>query len=77
MSLLKRLWISVVVAMGVVLAGAFAVSLLTARSYFEQQLQAQASDGAVSLALSCPSKARMRRPPSCWSPPCSMAVITA
>lgn len=38
MSLLKRLWISVVVAMGVVLAGAFAVSLLTARSYFEQQL---------------------------------------
>ena len=52
MSLLKRLWISVVVAMGVVLAGAFAVSLLTARSYFEQQLQAQASDGAVSLALS-------------------------
>ncbi|MBL0282792.1 MAG: EAL domain-containing protein [Zoogloea sp.] len=52
MSLLKRLWISVVVAMGVVLAGAFAVSVLTARSYFEQQLQAQASDGAVSLALS-------------------------
>lgn len=52
MSLLRRLWISVVVAMGVVLAGAFAVSLLTARSYFEQQLQAQAGDGAVSLALS-------------------------
>jgi hypothetical protein len=52
MSLLRRLWISVVVAMGVVLAGAFTVSLLTARSYFEQQLQAQAGDGAVSLALS-------------------------
>jgi hypothetical protein len=52
MSLLRRLWISVVVAMTVVLVGAFTVSLLTARSYFEQQLSAQASDGAVSLALS-------------------------
>jgi len=51
MSLLKRLWISVVVAMGVVLAGAFAVSVLTARSYFEQQLTAQASDGAAATAL--------------------------
>jgi len=52
MSLLRRLWISVVVAMGVVLVGAFAVSLLTARGYFEQQLRAQSGDGAVSLALS-------------------------
>ncbi|WP_374243252.1 LapD/MoxY N-terminal periplasmic domain-containing protein [Zoogloea sp.] len=52
MSLLKRLWVSVVVAMGLVLIGAFAVSLLTARGYFEQQLRAQSSDGAVSLALS-------------------------
>lgn len=52
MSLLRRLWVSVVVAMAVVLVGAFAVSLFTARSYFEQQLTAQASDGAVSLALS-------------------------
>lgn len=52
MSLLRRLWISVVVAMGVVLAGAFAVSLITARGYLEQQLQAQSGDGAVSLALS-------------------------
>lgn len=52
MSLVKRLWISVVLAMAVVLVGAFAVSLLTARSYFEQQLQAQSGDGAVSLALS-------------------------
>ncbi len=49
MSLLRRLWVSVVVAMTVVLVGAFAVSLFTARSYFEQQLTAQASDGAVSL----------------------------
>ena len=52
MSLLKRLWVSVVVAMGLVLVGAFAVSLMTARGYFEQQLRAQSSDGAVSLALS-------------------------
>ena len=52
MSLVKRLWISVVLAMTVVLVGAFAVSMMTARSYFEQQLQAQSGDGAVSLALS-------------------------
>lgn len=52
MSLVKRLWISVVLAMTVVLVGAFAVSMITARSYFEQQLQAQSADGAVSLALS-------------------------
>lgn len=52
MSLLRRLWLSVVVSMGAVLAGGFAISLVTARNYFEQQLQAQASDGAVSLALS-------------------------
>jgi EAL domain-containing protein (putative c-di-GMP-specific phosphodiesterase class I)/GGDEF domain-containing protein len=52
MSLLKQLWISVVVAMAVVLAGAFGLSLLTARNYFEQQLQAQANDAAISLALS-------------------------
>lgn len=43
---------SVVVAMGLVLIAAFTVSLLTARSYFEQQLRAQSNDGAVSLALS-------------------------
>lgn len=52
MSLLRRLWVSVVVAMGVVLAGSFGVTLLTARGYLEQQLSAQAGDGAVSLALS-------------------------
>ncbi|MBP8265899.1 MAG: HAMP domain-containing protein, partial [Zoogloea sp.] len=60
MSLLRRLWISVVVAMGVVLAGAFAVSLITARGYLEQQLQAQSGDGAVSLALSMSQQSKDR-----------------
>lgn len=52
MSLMRRLWLSVVVAMLVGLAGCFVVSVLTARSYLEQQLYAQASDSAASLALS-------------------------
>ena len=44
MSLLRQLWVSVVVAMAVVLSGAFGISLITARNYFEQQLLAQAND---------------------------------
>ena len=56
--------------------GAFAVSLLTARSYFEQQLQAQSGTGRCRWRSPCPSSARMWRPPSCWCRRCSMAGIT-
>ncbi|NTV09950.1 MAG: EAL domain-containing protein [Zoogloea sp.] len=52
MSLLRQLWISVAVAMAVVLVGTFVVSVMSARSYFEQQLLAQGNDGAISLGLS-------------------------
>ncbi|NSL54281.1 EAL domain-containing protein [Uliginosibacterium aquaticum] len=52
MSLLKRLWLSVLGAMLLALGVSFVVSVLTARNYLEQQLFAQASDGAASLALS-------------------------
>lgn len=52
MSLLTRLWLSVLVAMLVALLGSFAVSVYTARNYLVQQLYAQAADGATSLALS-------------------------
>lgn len=52
MSLLTRLWLSVLTAMLVALGVSFSVSLVTARNYLEQQLFAQASDSAASLALS-------------------------
>lgn len=52
MSLLTRLWISVVIAMLLALTGSFVVSVRTARDYLSQQLYAQSSDSATSLALS-------------------------
>lgn len=52
MSLLTRLWLSVLAAMLVALSGSFAISVLTARNYLAQQLYAQAADSATSLALS-------------------------
>lgn len=52
MSLMRRLWLSVLLAMLVGLLGCFVVSMLTAKSYLEQQLYVQASDSAASLALS-------------------------
>jgi EAL domain-containing protein (putative c-di-GMP-specific phosphodiesterase class I)/GGDEF domain-containing protein len=58
MSLLTRLWLSVVVAMVLALCGNFAISVYTARSYLVQQLYAQASDGATSLALSMSQQRR-------------------
>lgn len=58
MSLLSRLWLSVVVAMVLALCGNFAVSVYTARSYLVQQLYAQSSDAATSLALAMSQQRR-------------------
>ncbi len=52
MSLLRQLWLSVVVAMIVLLAGSLVVSVATARTYLQQQLLTQGANGAASLALS-------------------------
>ena len=52
MSLLRRLWLSVLVAMVVLLLGTWGVSIATAWLYLQQQLLAQGADAAVSLALS-------------------------
>lgn len=52
MSLLTRLWLSVLSAMLLALAGCLVVSVWTARDYLAQQLYAQANDNAASLALS-------------------------
>lgn len=52
MSLLSRVWLSVVLAMMLALCGSLMLSVLTARDYLAQQLFSQASDSATSLALS-------------------------
>ncbi|MEC5388369.1 EAL domain-containing protein [Uliginosibacterium sp. H3] len=52
MSLLTRLWLSVLSAMLLALAGCLVVSVWTARDYLAQQLYAQGNDNAASLALS-------------------------
>ncbi|WP_295373853.1 EAL domain-containing protein [uncultured Pseudacidovorax sp.] len=52
MSLLRRLWLSVLLAMFAVLLGTWAVSIATSRLYLQQQLLAQGADAAVSLAMS-------------------------
>ncbi len=51
MSLVRQLWITVVIGSVLALVGAAAVSLYTARGYLEQQLLAQGADGAAALAL--------------------------
>lgn len=52
MSLLRQLWITVIVASLIAWLAGFAVSIYTARSYLEQQLLAQGADTATALALS-------------------------
>ncbi|HEX5127346.1 MAG TPA: EAL domain-containing protein [Rhodocyclaceae bacterium] len=52
MSLLTRLWLSVILATLLALVGSFVLSVVTARGYLTQQLYAQSSDSAASLALS-------------------------
>jgi len=52
MSILNRLLLSVTIAMGVILLGTLALNIKASRDYLADQLQAQSTDGAVSLALS-------------------------
>jgi hypothetical protein len=51
MSLFRRLWLVVAGTTLLAFLGSFVVSVLTARSYLEQQLHVQAMDSAASLAL--------------------------
>lgn len=52
MSLVKQLWIAIVLVMTVAFGGSLVVSVLSARHYLEQQLQVKNIDNATSLALS-------------------------
>ena len=52
MSLVKQLWIAIILVTTVAFGGSMLVSVLSARHYLEQQLQVKNIDNATSLALS-------------------------
>ncbi|HEY9104137.1 bifunctional diguanylate cyclase/phosphodiesterase [Chitinimonas sp.] len=52
MSLLRQLWLIVLLSTLLAFAGGFTVNLTTAKQYLEQQLLTQSADNAASLALS-------------------------
>src|SRR3972149_886266 len=52
MSLIRQLWLAIVITSIIAFGGSFTVSMLTARHYVAQQLQRQSIDTANSLALS-------------------------
>ncbi|MDR7090927.1 MULTISPECIES: bifunctional diguanylate cyclase/phosphodiesterase [Cellvibrio] len=52
MSLIKQLWIGIIVLLLLVLAGNFVISTITAKTYLQEQLRLKNIDNANSLALS-------------------------
>jgi len=52
MSLIKQLWIAILLVMTIAFGGSMVVSVLSARHYLEQQLQVKNIDNATALALS-------------------------
>ena len=52
MSLIKQLWLAIVVILSLAFVGAFTLSTVASKHYFEQQLQAKNDDNATTLALS-------------------------
>ena len=52
MSLIKQLWIAIIIVMALAFGGSFIASTITAKNYLQQQLQMKNIDNATSLALS-------------------------
>lgn len=52
MSLIKQLWLGIVVLLLLALGGSFAISFVSAKTYLEEQLSLKNIDNATSLALS-------------------------
>ena len=52
MSLIKQLWIAIVLVMAMAFAASTVTSVLSARQYLQQQLQVKNIDNATALALS-------------------------
>lgn len=52
MSLIKQLWIGIIVLLLLALGGSFIISIMSAKNYLEEQLRIKNMDNATSLALS-------------------------
>lgn len=52
MSLIKQLWIGIILLLLLALGGSFIISIMSATSYLEEQLRVKNMDNATSLALS-------------------------
>ncbi len=52
MSLIKQLWIGIIVMLLLALGGSFAISIMSAKDYLEEQLRVKNMDNATTLALS-------------------------
>lgn len=52
MSLIKQLWIAIIILMALAFGGSFIASTITAKNHLQQQLQMKNIDNATSLALS-------------------------
>jgi len=52
MSLIKQLWIGIIVMLLLAMGGSFAISIISAKSYLEEQLRVKNIDNATTLALS-------------------------
>jgi hypothetical protein len=78
MSMYRQLWLAIIVSMLLALVGSLLASLLSARSYLEQQLSMKNADNAAALALSLSQQNPDRS--SLWNwlwPRCSTAGITS
>ena len=60
MSLIKQLWIAIILVMTMAFAASTVTSVLSARQYLQQQLQVKNIDNATALALSLTGPARWR-----------------
>lgn len=52
MSLIKQLWLAIILMMSLAFGASFIINTLTSKQYLEQQLEMKNTDNAVSLALS-------------------------
>ncbi|MFT5717696.1 MAG: GGDEF domain-containing protein, partial [Oleiphilaceae bacterium] len=52
MSLIKQLWLAILLIMVLAFSGSFIINIATSKNYLEQQLEVKNTDNAVSLALS-------------------------
>ncbi len=52
MSLIKQLWLAIILVMSLAFVASFVITTASSRHYLEHQLEAKNTDNAVSLALS-------------------------